>query len=103
MITVAGLRESANMYAAGDLRHPHASPVHGAYTGLPPLLLQVGTREILLDDSTRVAAKAKSAGVNVRLEVEDGAYHVWHAMPHLPESIDALSRIGAFVTTHIRI
>ena len=69
--------------------------------GLPPLLIQVGTREILLDDSTRVADKARAAGVPVRLEIEEGAPHVWQATPHLPEAADAVRRIGAFVRERI--
>jgi acetyl esterase/lipase len=68
---------------------------------LPPLLIQVGTREILLDDSTRVADRARAAGVPVRLEIEEGAPHVWQATPHLPEAVDAVRRIGAFVRERI--
>jgi acetyl esterase/lipase len=97
MITVAGLQANGKLYADGSLRNPLASPVHGDFAGLPPLLIQVGTREVLLDDSTRVAEKARAAGVPVRLEIEDGAFHVWQATPHLPEAHDALRRIGAFV------
>ncbi len=101
MIGIDGLRDSGRRYAGERIRHPLASPVHGEYAGLPPLLLQVGTREVLLDDSTRVAAAARAAGVSVQLEIEDGAFHVWQAIPDLPESIDALKRIGAFVRAHI--
>jgi len=61
----------------------------------------VGTREVLLDDATRVAAKARAAGVAVRLEIEEGAYHVWQAVPHLPEATEAVRRIGVFVRERI--
>ena len=101
MIAVSGLRDSGRMYAADQLRNPLAAPLHGNFKGLPPLLIQVGTREVLLDDSTRVADKARAAGVPVRLEIEEGAYHVWQAVPHLPESQDALRRIGVFVRERI--
>jgi acetyl esterase/lipase len=97
MIRIAALRETGRLYAGQELRNPLAAPLHGDFAGLPPLLIQAGTREVLLDDATRVAEKARAAGVQVRLEIEDGAYHVWHAMPHLPEAQDALRRIGAFV------
>jgi epsilon-lactone hydrolase len=61
----------------------------------------VGTREVLLDDATRVADKARAAGVPVRLEIEEGAYHVWQAVPHLPEAASAVRRIGEFVRERI--
>jgi acetyl esterase/lipase len=101
MIPVAALRDMGKLYAASDLRNPLAAPLHGNYKGLPPLLIQVGTREILLDDSTRVADKARAAGVTVRLEIEEGAPHVWQATPGLPEAVDAVKRIGAFVRERI--
>ncbi len=101
MIPVAALRDMGKLYAAHALRNPLAAPLHGNYKGLPPLLIQVGTREILLDDSTRIADKARAAGVPVRLEIEEGAPHVWQATPHLPEAADAVRRIGAFVRERI--
>lgn len=101
MISLAGLRDSGKLYAGDRTRDPLASPVHGDFTGLPPLLLQVGTRELLLDDSTRVAERARAAGVAVELEVEEGAFHVWHATPDLPESADAVARIGAFIRLYV--
>lgn len=101
MIPVAALRDMGKLYAANELRNPLAAPLYGTYKGLPPLLIQVGTREILLDDSTRVADKARAAGVPVRLEIEEGAPHVWQATPHLPEAADAVRRIGAFVRERI--
>ncbi len=101
MIPVAALRDMGKVYADGALRNPLAAPLYGSFKGLPPLLIQVGTREILLDDSTRVADKARAAGVTVRLEIEEGAPHVWQAMPNLPEAIDAVRRIGVFVRERI--
>lgn len=85
----------------GDPRHPHAGPIHGDLAGLPPLLIQVGTAEILLPDSEVLAQKARQAGVDVTLEIEQGAPHVWHHFaPRLPEAVAAIDRIGAFVRRH---
>jgi epsilon-lactone hydrolase len=76
---------------------PLASPLYADLQGLPPFLIQVGTREILLDDSLRFAERAKAAGVEVDLEVWDGMFHVWQIYcPAVPESRDAVKKIGAF-------
>ena len=87
-----------------DKTHPEdplASPLYGDFAGLPPLLIQVGDAEMLLDDSTRVAAKAQKAGVDVTLEVWPEMPHVWHAFaPFLPEASQAIERIGWFVRKH---
>lgn len=73
--------------------HPHVSPLHGDLRGLPPILMLVGSTELLLDDSVRFASKCPSATLEV-----------WHDMPHvfplfhfLPEAAHAAQRIGAFV------
>ncbi len=88
MIKPDGMRESAATYLAGaDPRHPYASPLYADMHGLPPILIQVGDAEVILDDSTRFAAKARAAGVDVTLEVWDQMPHVWHAFAGLlPES-----------------
>jgi monoterpene epsilon-lactone hydrolase len=100
MLTADGLRTSGRQYAADDLCNPLAAPLHGELAGLPPLLLQVGTREILLSDSSRFAEKARAAGVDVTLEIEDGLIHVWHMFSDVPEARDAIARIGAFIRRH---
>lgn len=100
MMTPEGLHTSGRQYAAGDLRNPLAAPLHGNLEGLPPLLLQVGTREVLLSDSTRFAEKAQEAGVEVTLEIEEGLIHVWQMFPDVPEAQAAIERIGAFVRRH---
>ena len=80
---------------------PLASPLYADYAGLPPLLLQVGDAEILLSDTTRVAEKARAAGVDVVEEVWDEMFHVWHAFaPMLPEGQAAVDRIGEFINQH---
>jgi acetyl esterase/lipase len=65
------------------------------------MLIQVGGAEILLDDSTRVAERAKAAGVKVDLEVWDDMVHVWHMFAKLlPEGQQAIDKIGKFVLAH---
>lgn len=84
-----------------DPKHPLASPIHADFRGVAPLLIQVGDAETLLDDSNKVAAKAKSGGVKVELEVWDDMIHVWHAFAKiLPEGQQAIDKIGKFVLAH---
>lgn len=97
MLTPEGLRSSGSEYAAGNLRNPLAAPLHGDLEGLPPLLLQVGSRDILQSDSTRFAERARAAGVEVTLEIEEGLIHVWHMFPDVPEAQNAIERVGAFI------
>jgi acetyl esterase/lipase len=81
-----------------DARTPLASPVFGDYTGIPPLLIQVGEHEVIRDDSVQVAAKAKADGVDVKLEVWEGMFHVFQSHePLLPEGEKAIESIGAFM------
>lgn len=79
-----------------DRRGPYASPLYAELSRLPPLLVQVGTHEILHDDSTRFAQRARGAGVDVTLEVWDGMWHVFQ-MFEAPESRRAVERIAEFV------
>ena len=94
-------RKAVEIYLRGaDPRAPLASPYFGDLRGLPPLLIQIGSHELLLSDSTRLAEKAKAAGVDVTLEVWPGMQHEWQfAAKILPEGKRAISRIGAFVET----
>ncbi len=98
-VTRKGLELLARSYLQGaDPKSPMASPLYADYSSLPPLLIQVGTRELLLDDSVRVAEKAKSAGVDVILEKYEGVVHLWHWFgPNIPESIRSVARIGEFI------
>lgn len=81
---------------------PLASPLYADLHNLPPLLIQVGTDELLLDDATRLAARARAAGVEVTLEVWDGMFHTWQAWGSiLPEARRAIVRIGEFVCAHL--
>jgi acetyl esterase/lipase len=93
------LRMMASLYL-GDApaTTPTASPLYGDLTGLPPLLVQVGTREALLDDARRFADRARDAGVDVTYVEHLDVIHMWVVFgPDIPEAIDAFRRIGAFV------
>ena len=98
------LIEFGKAYLGGkDPRAPLASPIHADLTGLPPLLLQVGSTETLLDDSTLLAQRAREAGVEAEVDVWDGMPHVWHHFaPILPEARQAIERIAEFMRKHIR-
>ena len=104
IVTRDGVIGMAQAYLQGqDAQTPLASPLFADLTGLPPLLIQVGTEEVLLDDAEKLAAKAKAAGVNVTLEVWDEMIHVWHFFyPLLSEGREAIARIGEFVRTQVR-
>ena len=81
-----------------NLTNPLVSPIHGDFHGFPPLLIQVGSEEILLDDSTLLVEKAKSAGVDVTLKIWDDMWHVWQALGDLiPENKKTFEEIGQFV------
>ncbi|MCX5658375.1 MAG: alpha/beta hydrolase fold domain-containing protein [Planctomycetota bacterium] len=82
-----------------EIRNPLASPVFGDYTGIPPLLIQVGDYEVIRDDSVRVAAKAKADGADVKLEVWPGQVHVFQ-IRGLPESREAIQHLADFMRLH---
>ncbi|MFM0605616.1 alpha/beta hydrolase [Paraburkholderia sediminicola] len=78
--------------------HPYASPVYADLHGLPPLFIMAGSTEVLLDDSQRVADKARAAGVDCELEVWKKMPHVWPLFsPFIPEANRALDCAAAFV------
>jgi len=81
-----------------DRRTPLAAPLYADLHGLPPLLIQVGTSETLLDDARRLAGRAKAAGVDVTIEEWPDMVHVWHMFgSFLPEARQASDRIGEFI------
>jgi len=87
-----------NYHQDTDPRHPLVSPLYASLNGLPPLMLQVGDHEILLNDSTRVAEKAREAGVDVTLRVWPGMWHVWHFfVGRMPEAKQAILEMAAFI------
>ena len=99
ILTKDVLHEWAICYAdESNLTNPLVSPVHGDFHGFPPLLIQVGGEEILLDDSILLAEKARSAGVDVTLKIWDGMWHVWQALGDMiPENKKTFEEIGQFV------
>ncbi len=86
----------AQAYLAGaDPRTPLAAPLYADLHGLPPLLIQVGTAETLYDDATRLAERARAAGVDVTLEPWDDMIHVFQSFAAvLPEGQQAIDRAG---------
>ena len=102
MVSRDGIFSIATTYLAGkDPRAPLASPIHADLTGLPPLLLQVGSIETLLDDTTVLAQRAREAGVEVEVDVWDDMPHVWHHFaPILPEARQAIQRMAEFMRKH---
>lgn len=77
--------------------HPLVSPVYGDFRGLPPILAHVGSTEILLDDTRRVAKRARAQSVDFEVEVWAEAPHVWHIWSFLPEAQQAVTRIAQFI------
>lgn len=95
---------SAGRMYAGDvpLDHPGVSPLFAELHGLPPMLIQTGTDEVLLSDSTRLAAKARAAGVDVTLDLSEGMWHVFQSFVRfVPESREALMRAAVFMRSRI--
>ena len=100
--TPAMLRQFAADYLAGaDPKAPLASPLFAALSGLPPLLVQVGTADLLLSDSERLAAAAAESGVDVTLEIGDGLTHVYQLLLGTPEAAEATERIGKFLRARV--
>lgn len=102
-LTPEGLRASARHYLGGaDARDGLASPIHADLSGLPPMLIQVGSSEILLDDAVRLAGAAGAAGTPVKLEVWPDMIHVWQSFSFmLPEGAKAIGDAAAFITAQI--
>jgi acetyl esterase/lipase len=81
-----------------DPRNPLASPLYADLTGLPPLLIHVGADEVLRDDSTRLAERARAAGVRVELKVWPVVPHAWQLAPQkIPEARQSLRESAAFL------
>ncbi len=105
MLRGSGLVEAGQTYA-GDvaLDDPGVSPLFADLAGLPPLLIQTGTDEILLSDSTRLADRARAAGVDVTLDLADHMWHVYQALAgYVPEATAALVRAAVFIRAHTPI
>jgi acetyl esterase/lipase len=103
ILTPAGLRARVPDYVGGaDAADPHVSPIFGDLSGLPPLLIQVGSHEILLSDALRLAARAALSDVSVTLEVTAGVPHVFQGFAGLlDEAGAALDRASEFLKTQL--
>lgn len=91
-------------YYAGEYARDHdlISPIFGNLEGLPPLLIHVGTDEILYDEAIWLAEKAQNAGVEVHLKTWEGLFHVFPIIPFLPESRESFELISEFIARHIK-
>ena len=94
---------SAHYYLGDtDPRNPLASPLYADLVGLPPLLIHVGADEVLRDDSTRLAKRARAAGVSVELKIWPVVPHAWQLAPHLiPEARQSLQESADFFRAHV--
>jgi monoterpene epsilon-lactone hydrolase len=93
---------AADYLAGTDPTLPLASPLFASMQGLPPMLIEVGTSDLLLSDSERLAASASEAGVDVTLVVGDGLPHVYPLLLGTPEAAEATARMGDFLRKHVR-
>jgi acetyl esterase/lipase len=103
VLTPEGLHVRVPDYVGGaDAADPHISPIFGDLSGLPPLLIQVGSHEILLSDAVRLAGRAALSDVPVTLEVTPGVPHVFQGFAGLlDEAGAALDRATDFLKTHL--
>lgn len=94
----------ARRYLGGQdvARNPLASPLYANFKGFPPLQILVGSHEILLDNSTRVAQRARAAGVDVEIEVWEGMVHIWpYFAAILPKGQEAIERMGGYLAARL--
>jgi monoterpene epsilon-lactone hydrolase len=87
----------------GDPRDPLASPLFADLAGLPPLMIQVGDRETVRDDSIHLAERARAAGVGVELQCWDGMIHVFQMFAELAEARRAIASLSRFIRKHLRV
>ena len=98
------LNELADAYlpAGMDRKDPRISPLYADFGNFPPILIQIGSNETLLDDATRLAARAGAADVAVTLEIWPHMIHAWPLWnAHLEDGRRALANAGAFIRTHL--
>ena len=105
MVRPEGLQRMTKWFiGSGDLRDPYAAPIHADLTGLPPLLVHVGEVETLLDDSVRLDAHARDAGVDCTLKVFPEMVHVFHTFCGVvPEADAACDEVAAFLRPRLAL
>jgi acetyl esterase/lipase len=103
IVTRDGVAGMAQAYVGdGDRKGPLVSPLYADLTGLPPLLVQVGSEEVLLDDARGLGDRAQEAGLDATVEEWPGMIHVWHwFLPMLDEAERAIAVIGEFVRARL--
>jgi len=103
LISKPYLEELASAYLAGaDPANPLVSPLNADLAGLPPLLVQVGSAETLLDDAVRIAQRAGAADVRINLEIWPHMIHAWHLWAaQLEEGRRAIASAGAFIRARL--
>lgn len=104
ILDTAKAKEWGQWYAGeASLKDPFVSPLFGDLSGLPPILIHVGTEEILLSDTVRFAAFAAMKDTDVTVVIEDGMTHVWHFLwQYLPEAKAAIKNIGQYLDKKIK-
>ena len=98
------LNELADAYlpAGMDRKDPRVSPLYADFANFPPMLIQIGSNETLLDDATRLAARAGAADIAVTLEIWPQMIHAWPLWnAHLEDGRRALASAGAFIRAHL--
>ncbi len=102
IVSREGMQNLAQMYLGDrDRRAPLVSPTHAKLEALPPLFVQLGTREMQFDDVMLFGEKARRAGVSLDLEVWEGMVHVFQLFPVLPDAPQAIERLGAFLRSNV--
>jgi acetyl esterase/lipase len=103
LLSREALQARVRDYVSGqDAALPLISPVFANLSGLPPLIIQAGTHEVLLDDAIRLAQQAATADVEVTLDITPQVPHVFQAYyPILDEAGAALDRAGRFLSAHL--
>ncbi len=94
------LNEYSQYYAAGqEITSPLISPLFANFHGLPPILVQVGSDEILLDDSVRFSEIAQKSGVETTLKIWEGMFHAFQIISFLPETTEAIKQVADFLSS----
>jgi acetyl esterase/lipase len=100
MMTVKRLSSAARAYLPkGDLTNPEISPIYRSLAGLPPVLIQMGTADLLLADCRKLQQKCRDEGVDVKYEETPGAFHDFMMLPFLPEAQKAMRSQVEFLTS----
>jgi acetyl esterase/lipase len=99
------MKTNARYYAGDhDLNNPYISPLFADLTSIPPLLIQAASRDVLLDDATQLAERARSVGVDVTLQVWPGMMHIFQlGAGFVPEARKAVENIAGFLRQHVGI